>query len=246
MSEKEKKKREYRGISRREFLKDAGIIAGGAAIGTTVLLAACKGGTTTETVTTTATVPGTTQTVTTTLPGNTQTVTSTLPGQTQTVTTTTTAEVPGAAPEGLVTLSVNGKDYQITGVKPNWTLAFVLREKLGLPGTKVSCNRGTCGTCTVIVDGRPVYSCMLLAAEVEGKAVTTIEGLSDGITLHPVQQAFLDHDAIQCGYCTPGFIMSTKALLDKKPNPTSDELREALSGHICICGTTKRVIEAFL
>lgn len=149
------------------------------------------------------------------------------------------------AVEALTTLNVNGKTYKLE-VKPNWSLVFVLREKLGLTGTKIGCDRGTCGTCTVIVDGRSVYSCMMLAIEADGSDILTIEGLSDGITLHPVQQAFVDGDASQCGYCIPGFIMSAKALLDKKPSPTRDEVREALSGHICICGNTKKIVDAVL
>ncbi len=147
--------------------------------------------------------------------------------------------------EGLINLTVNGHAYELK-VKSNWSLAFVLREKLGLTGTKIGCDRGSCGTCTIIVDGKPVYSCMMLAMEADGRNIVTIEGLSDGITLHPVQQAFVDNDASQCGYCTPGFIMSAKALLDRNPNPTRDEVREALSGHICICGHTKKIVDAVL
>ncbi|MHC4277891.1 MAG: (2Fe-2S)-binding protein [Planctomycetota bacterium] len=145
----------------------------------------------------------------------------------------------------MIEITVNGKPY-LCKVKPNWSLVFVLREKLGLTGTKIGCDRGTCGTCTVIVDGRPVYSCMVLATEADGSDIQTIEGISDGITLHPIQQAFVDNDAVQCGYCIPGFIMSAKALLDKNSNPTRDEVREALSGHLCICGHTKKIVDAVL
>jgi carbon-monoxide dehydrogenase small subunit len=238
MSEKEKKKKTT-GISRREFLRDAGILAGGAAIGSTILLAACKGGETTKTVTTT--IAGTTQTVTTTQQVGTATVTTTLPGQTVTTTVTGLAE----AVEGLITLNVNGEDH-ILKVESDWTLAFVLRNQLGLTATKEGCNMGECGTCTVIIDGEAIYSCLTLAIEAEGKSIQTLEGISDGITLHPVQQAFFDHQAMQCGYCTPGFIMATKALLDKNPNPTRDEVKEALSGHLCICGHYKKIVEAVL
>jgi len=149
------------------------------------------------------------------------------------------------APAGLTTLSVNGDDYLVR-VKPEWSLAFVLREKLGLPGTKIGCERGTCGTCTVIADGRAVYSCMMLAIEAEGKDIETVEGLSDGITLSSVQQAFVNSSASQCGHCTPGFLMAATALLDKKSSPTRDEVREALSGHICTCGEIKHFIDAVL
>jgi carbon-monoxide dehydrogenase small subunit len=147
--------------------------------------------------------------------------------------------------EGIIKLSVNGCIYELK-VKSDWSLAFVLREKLGLTGTKVGCDRGSCGTCTIIVNGKPVYSCMMLAVAADGSDIVTIEGLSNGVTLHPVQQAFIDNDAVQCGYCTPGFIMSAKALLDKNPSPTRDEAREALSGHICICGHTKKIVDAVL
>ena len=239
MTEEEKKK-ESGEISRREFLKDAGLVVGGAAIGSTVLLAACgEGEVTTETVTTTTTV--------------TQTISKFVcpyDGQEFSTLAALQAHVNAVHPtapaiEGLTTLTVNGQTY-VLQVKPNWTLAFVLREKLGLVATKIGCDRGTCGTCTVLVDGRAVYSCMLLAMEAEGTEITTVEGLSDGITLHAIQQAFIDNDAVQCGYCIPGYIMSAKALLDANPKPTRDEVREALSGHLCICGNTKKIVAAVL
>ena len=260
----EKKKKESGEISRREFLKDAGLIVGGAAIGSTVLLAACGDGeVTTETVTETQTQTQT-QTVTTTEQvgevTTTVTDTTTLPpvskficpydGQEFDTLAALQAHVAAAHPaaptiEGLTTLTVNGQSY-VTQVKPNWTLAFVLREKLGLVATKIGCDRGTCGTCTVLVDGRAVYSCMLLAMEADGTNIVTLEGLSDGITLHAIQQAFIDNDAVQCGYCIPGYMMSAKALLDANSNPTRDEVREALSGHLCICGNTKKIVAAVL
>jgi carbon-monoxide dehydrogenase small subunit len=122
----------------------------------------------------------------------------------------------------------------------------VLKERLGLPGLKIGCDQGTCGTCAVIVDGKSILSCMMLAIEAEGKEILTIEGLSDNINLHPIQQAFVDNDAVQCGYCAPGFIMAAKSLLDENPSPTFDEVREGLSGHICPCGNSKRMVEAVL
>jgi len=236
MTEEEKKK-ESGEISRREFLKDAGLVVGGAAIGSTVLLAACgEGEVTTETVTTTVT----------------ETVSKFVcPYDGQEFNTLSAleahceAEHPGAVIEGLTTLTVNGQTY-VLQVKPNWTLSYVLREKLGLPGTKEGCDRGECGTCTVIVDGMAVYACMILAIEADGSNILTIEGLSDGITLHPIQQAFFDNDASQCGYCIPGYIMMAKALLDENPDPTFDEVREALSGIICQCGNTKKIVQATL
>jgi aerobic-type carbon monoxide dehydrogenase small subunit (CoxS/CutS family) len=148
-------------------------------------------------------------------------------------------------PEGLTTLTVNGRST-VLEIEPEWTLAFVLREKLGLSALKQGCDRGSCGTCTIIVDGKAVYACMMLAIEAEGKNIQTVEGLSDGITLDSVQQTYVDGDALQCGFCTPGFIMATKALLDSNPNPTRDEVREALSGHLCTCGTQKRIVDAVL
>jgi len=232
----EEEKNETGKVTRREFLKDAGLVVGGAAIGSTVLLAACaEGEVTTETVTTTVTE--TVSKYVCPYDGMEFDTLSALEAHIE-------AEHP-TAPAGLTTLSVNGDDYLVR-VKPEWSLAFVLREKLGLPGTKIGCERGSCGTCTVLVDGRAAYSCMMLAIEAEGMEILTIEGLSDGITLSPVQQAFVNNDAVQCGYCIPGFIMAAKALLDKKTSPTRDEVREALSGHICICGHTKNIVDAVL
>jgi carbon-monoxide dehydrogenase small subunit len=144
-----------------------------------------------------------------------------------------------------ITIEINGKEYGLK-VQDNWSLAFVLREKLGLTGTKIGCDRGSCGACTVVVDGKAIYSCMMLAIEAAGKHIKSIEALSDGVNLHRIQQAFIDGDAVQCGYCTPGFIMSAVALLDSKPNPTRDDVREALSGHLCICGHTKKIVDAVL
>lgn len=129
-------------------------------------------------------------------------------------------------------------------VKPNQTLLELLRDDLRLKGTMEGCGVGVCGSCTVLVDGRPVSSCLMLASNVEGKRVTTIEGLAQGDRLDPVQQAFLDHSAFQCGYCTPGMIMATKALLASNPRPTENEIRDFLSGNLCRCGTYSEVIAA--
>jgi aerobic-type carbon monoxide dehydrogenase small subunit (CoxS/CutS family) len=238
------KKKKPREVTRRQFLAGTGIVVGGAAIGSAALLAACSGDGTTETVTQTQTQTQTqtaTQTVTSTVGGSTQTVTTTAPGTTQTV--TVQVPVPGEGMEGIVSFNVNG-EVVVLQVKPHWDLAFVLREKLGLVGLKVSCDRGTCGTCTVIIDGKAVYACMTLASDADGKNIETIEGLSDGVTLHPVQQAFVDNFALQCGYCIPGQIMAAKALLDKIPNPTHEQVREGMSGRYCSCGNTKRIVEA--
>ena len=238
-------------ISRREFLKDAGLIVGGATIGSVALVNAC-GGTTTVTapgVTSTKTV---TSTATTTVqgPGG-ATVTTTVagPGSTSTVTATktVTATAPGPstpvlAGQSLVKLNVNARDYDIV-VPDHWSLAMTLREGLGLFGTKLGCDMGQCGCCTVLVDGVPVYGCVMLACEVGSKKVTTIEGLSNGITLSPLQKKFWDNQALQCGYCTPGFLMAAQGLLNVTPKPTYDEVRLALSGHLCMCQNFKKTID---
>jgi xanthine dehydrogenase YagT iron-sulfur-binding subunit len=140
---------------------------------------------------------------------------------------------PGKVP---LALTVNGKKYSAE-VEPRVTLLEALRGELDLTGSKRVCDRGTCGACTVIVDGKPAYSCSILAIEAQGKAVTTVEGLMQGDKLHPVQQAFIDNDAQQCGFCTPGFVVACKAFLDKNPNPTPEQVRHGLGGNICRCGT---------
>ena len=140
---------------------------------------------------------------------------------------------PGKVP---VSLLINGKKYQAT-VEPRVTLLEALRHELDLTGAKRVCDRATCGACTVIIDGKAVYSCTVLAIEGEGKAITTVEGLMQGNTLHPLQQAFIDNDAQQCGFCTPGFVVACKAFLDKNPNPTAEEINKGLGGNLCRCGT---------
>jgi len=144
-----------------------------------------------------------------------------------------------------VTLRINGTK-QTVRAEPRMTLAEALRGPLGLTGTKIACNRGACSACTVLLDGRPVCACMIMAIDVAGRAITTIEGLADGDDLHPVQQAFIDHDALQCGFCTPGMILSCAALLEQVPEPTADDVRMAISGHYCRCGTYPHAIEAAL
>jgi len=145
----------------------------------------------------------------------------------------------------LITLYVNGSTRTLKA-EPHMTLAEALRGPLGLTGTKIACNRGACSACTVWLDGTPVCACMMLAIEVGEREVTTIEGLARGDELHPVQQAFIDHDALQCGFCTPGMIMSCAALIARTPDPSADEVRAALSGHICRCGTYPHAIAATL
>ena len=142
-----------------------------------------------------------------------------------------------------ITLRVNGEEYDLL-LYPHRTLAEVLREELHLTGAKQSCNEGACGTCTVLIDGFPARSCLLLAMEMEGREITTIEGLAREGALHPVQQAFVDHYAIQCGFCTPGMILTATALLAKNPDPTEEEIREAISGNVCRCTGYTKIVEA--
>jgi xanthine dehydrogenase YagT iron-sulfur-binding subunit len=142
-----------------------------------------------------------------------------------------------------VTLQINGRKYRLL-VEPRWSLLTVLRERLGLTGTKVGCERGECGSCTVLIDDVPRYACMTLAMEAEGAKITTIEGLMKGEELGPVQQAFVEHDAFQCGYCTPGQIMAIEGLLRAKPNPSIDEIRRGVSGNLCRCGAYKHIFNA--
>ena len=142
-----------------------------------------------------------------------------------------------------VRLTVNGTLYELS-VKPWETLIDVLRDHLGLTGTKEGCGLGECGACTVIMDGKAVNSCMVLAAEVEGKQITTIEGLANGDKLHPIQVAFIEHGGLQCGFCTPGMIMSAKVLLDENPNPTEEEIRRGIAGNLCRCTGYSKIIES--
>ena len=140
---------------------------------------------------------------------------------------------PGKVP---LQFSINGKSYSAQ-VEPRVTLLEALRNELDITGAKRVCDRATCGACTMIVDGKPVYSCSVLAIEAQGTKITTVEGLMQGETLHPVQQAFVDNDAQQCGFCTPGFVVACKAFLDKNPNPTPEQIRRGLGGNLCRCGT---------
>jgi carbon-monoxide dehydrogenase small subunit len=140
-------------------------------------------------------------------------------------------------------LTVNNQPCRLS-VLPWRTLLEVIREDLGLTGTKEGCGLGECGACTVLMDGRAVNSCLVLAAEADGKKITTIEGLADGDKLHPIQQAFVDHGGLQCGFCTPGMIMSAKALLDKNPTPTEEEIKQGIAGNLCRCTGYTKIIES--
>jgi len=147
---------------------------------------------------------------------------------------------PGELP---VSLMVNGKRVDLR-IEPRVTLLNALRNRADLTGNKRVCDRGACGACTMIVDGRTVYSCSTLAIEVQGKQIRTVDGLANGNTLHPVQQAFVDTDGLMCGFCTPGFVMATVALLERTPNPTVEQAKKGLDGNICRCGTFVRILEA--
>lgn len=144
-----------------------------------------------------------------------------------------------------VALSVNGRRVTVH-VPASRSLLDVIRESLGLLGTKRVCNEGDCGACTVLVDGRAVYSCITLAAACEGKSVETIEGITHDGELHPVQQAFIDHDAYQCGFCTPGQVMSVVGLLRRQPAPTEEDVKRAVSGNLCRCGAYPNIVAAGL
>ena len=152
---------------------------------------------------------------------------------------------PVPAPEGLIRLTVNGQVYQVK-VEPEWTLYDLIHDKMGLTGTKMFCDRGICGSCTVIVEGRAILSCMTLAIECGGKQVETVEEVARANPL--LIEKYAEHHAMQCGYCTPGFVVSAKALLDRNPSPNEDEIKQALAGNLCRCGTypqhPKAILEA--
>jgi xanthine dehydrogenase YagT iron-sulfur-binding subunit len=250
MAEEEKKKARKGGISRREFIKGTGLAVGGVAITSTVLSVACNpapapppppvvtppesGGTP---VTPGGTPPGSGGTPVMPPPGSGQAPSASVqPGEPQ-------PPPPSQiqAPEGVVTLNINNQKV-VMEVQPEWSVAFVLREKLGLVGLKVGCDRGECGACNILVDGRTHLACTMMAIESEGMDIVTIEGLPNGPTLHPVQQLFLDNDTFQCGYCTPGMIMSAVALMENTPQPTLQQAREAIAGNLCYCGDYTRIV----
>jgi len=153
------------------------------------------------------------------------------------------AAPPPAAGEAWIQLNVNDKTHRLK-VKSHWTLLDVLRKEIGLTGAKKFCDRGSCGACTVVMDGKAVYACSRLAIEADNKKILTIEGLLQGGKLHPIQEAFLEHDGLQCGFCTSGQIMSVKALLDKNSRLTQDEIKEGLSGNVCRCSAYPKILES--
>ncbi len=152
---------------------------------------------------------------------------------------------PVPEPEGTVRITINGQKYKLQ-VEPEWTLHYLLHDRLGFTGTKLMCDRGACGSCTVIMNGRPILSCMTLAVECDGKQIETVEGIA--ASDHPLIEAYVKHHCMQCGYCTPGFVVTAKALLDRNLHPTEQEIREAISGNLCRCGTypqhPKAILEA--
>src|SRR3984893_16824815 len=151
--------------------------------------------------------------------------------------------VASMVPSTAIRVVVNGTEHRLD-VEDRWTLAELLRDHLGLTGTKIGCDRGECGACTVLLDGKPVYSCSNLAVWADGRTVETVEGLAQGGRLHPLQQAFVDHDAAQCGCCTSGQLMSAKALLTANAHPTAEDVRAALTGNLCRCANYNRYVEA--
>lgn len=142
-----------------------------------------------------------------------------------------------------INLTINGDSYDIL-VEPRKTLLSVLRDTIGLTGAKESCSTGDCGACTVLLDGKPVTSCLVLAVSANGKEITTIEGLASKGELHPIQRAFVEKGAIQCGYCTSGMILTARALLDENPNPTEEQIRRYLAGNLCRCTGYNKIVEA--
>ena len=153
------------------------------------------------------------------------------------------AAPPPAVREAYIQLNVTEKTRRVK-VKAHWTLLDVLRKEMGLTGTKKFCDRGSCGACTVIMDGKAVYACSRLAIEADNKKILTVEGLLQGGKLHPIQEAFLEHDGLQCGFCTSGQIMSVKALLDKNPRPSQEEIKEGLSGNVCRCSAYPKILKS--
>lgn len=152
-------------------------------------------------------------------------------------------EIEAAGNSVTINLRINGSQRRLL-VEPRWTLLYVVRDVLGLTGTKIGCERGECGACTVLIDGKPRYACMTLALEAQGREITTLEGLMTGEKLGPVQQAFADEDAFQCGFCTPGQIMAVEGLLRQTPNPTIDQIRAGVSGNLCRCAAYQHIFRA--
>ena len=166
-------------------------------------------------------------------------------GAVETASTSVVEQQVAAVPQTAIRVTVNGTQHRLD-VEDRWTLNELLRDHLGLTGSKIGCNRGECGACTVLLDGEPVYSCSTLAAWADGRSIVTVEGLERGGAVSPLQQSFMDHNAPQCGFCTPGQLMTATALLDRNPRPTAEETREAMVGNLCRCSNYNAIVEAVL
>ena len=225
MSDAEKYKPEAGGLNRRNFLKNAGVAVAGGTIGAGLAMTAPQA----------AMAAAQTSTITNfrcPICGKDFSTYEMLRGH-------FSAEHPGRALPVTAKLNINGKAQEVL-IESHWTLQRTLQFRLGLTGAKQMCDRGVCGSCTVIIDGRAVLSCTTLAVECEGKTIETVEGIAANPKWKPLIDSYCKWDAMQCGYCTPGFVVSAKALLDKNPNPTEDDCRRALAGNICCCGTYPR------
>jgi aerobic-type carbon monoxide dehydrogenase small subunit (CoxS/CutS family) len=226
----DKQRKEESGLNRRNFLKSAGVVVAGGTLGAGMTLA--PGLAATGAAAAAGAVPATITVFRCPIDG--------LEFNTFADLKSHFAEAhPGAVVPVTTKLNVNGKDYEVL-IEPHWTLQRTLQYKLGLTGAKQMCNRGACGSCTVIIDGRAVLSCTTLAVECEGKSIQTVEGIAADPKWKPLIDAYCKWDAMQCGYCTPGMLVSSKNLLDKNLNPTEEECKQALAGNICCCGTYPR------
>ena len=224
-------------VSRREFLKDAGLVVGGATIGSAAILSACSGEPVTNTVTETKTVTGASKFI---CPVDSKEFSSL-----EDLKKHYEADHVDKSLENVITLNINGNNY-VVAVEPWWPLVYVLRDVLGFYSVKVGCDLGNCGTCTILVDGTPKFACLMLAIECQGCEIVTMEALSNGAVLDPVQQAFYDFDAYQCGYCTPGLVMAAEALIKKNPKPTAADVQMAFSGHLCFCANMTKQVECLV
>ncbi|MDD4230529.1 MAG: (2Fe-2S)-binding protein [Dehalococcoidales bacterium] len=252
MVEEKDNNRQPGNISRRQFLKDAGIVVGGTAVSSAFFLSACgKEVEVTKTITTTA--PGTTSTVTKTAADNTVTITKyTCPVCSQEFDSLAALKAhfdadhsETEAKKDTINLTINGNEYTDIHVKPHWTLRELLHDKLEFVDIKEMCSgRGACGSCSVLMDGRPILSCLTLASTCDGAVIETAYGIAN--SKHPLIEAYIKNHCMQCGYCTPGFLVTAKALLENNPNPTEADIRNALGGNLCRCGTYPAHIDAIL
>jgi aerobic-type carbon monoxide dehydrogenase small subunit (CoxS/CutS family) len=227
MPDEESNKNDGGGLNRRNFLKSAGVAVAGGTLGAGL------------TLTTVAATEAVAEAATSTLTNFRCPICAKDFNTFAALKSHFTAAHPGTIIPVTTKLKVNGNDYEVL-IEPNWTLQHTLQYKLGLTGAKQMCDRGVCGSCTVVIDGRAVLSCTTLAVECEGKSIETVEGIAANTKWKPLIDSYCKWDAMQCGYCTPGFVVSAKALLEKNPNPTEDQCKQALAGNICCCGTYPR------